>query len=210
MLFWICFIFAYIPIKLLFPTKVIGRKNLPKGKCIVASNHFSNADAPVYDIAFAIKFRYMAKIELFKNKFVAFFLKAFGGFAVDREKITPSVYKRTMLELKKGHKVFIFPEGTRNKSDSDEMGNAKAGVITFASKGDVEIVPMMIYKKPKLFHKNYIVVGEPFKVQGQNPSRLTHEEVQKNLEIYEQKMAELRAVLNEKLNLKKRHKDGDI
>ena len=210
MLFWICFILAYIPIKLMFPTKVIGRKNLPKGKCIVASNHFSNADAIIYDFSFAIKFRYMAKIELFKNKFSAFFINAFGGFAVNREKITPSVYKKTMLELKKGHKVFIFPEGTRNKSGSEEMGDAKAGVITFASKGDAVIVPMLLYKKPRLFHKNYIVVGEPFKVHGENPSRLTKEEVKVNLEIYENRMLELRANLNEKLNDKKGRKKKDV
>ena len=208
MFFVLAFIILFLPITIFYPTKVINRKNLPKKKkAIVTSNHYSNLDPIVLDIFLRRKFRFMAKIELFKNKFIGWVLKKMGGFAVDREKITPSTFKTTMNELKKGHQVFIFPEGRRNLSDTEELGDAKAGVITFASKGDAEIVPMLIYHKPKAFRKNYIIVGEPFKVQGENPSRLTKEEVEENLKIYTDKMNALRVELDEYVaSKKKKHK----
>ena len=43
------------------------------------------------------------------------------------------------------------------------MQNAKDGMIIFASKGEAEILPMLLYKKPKAFRKNYIVVGDLIK-----------------------------------------------
>jgi len=87
------------------------------------------------------------------------------------------------------------------------MADAKSGVITFASKGDAEIVPMLIYHKPKVFRKNYIIVGEPFKVQGANPARLTKEEIEENLAVYTKKMEQLRIELDEYVASKKRKKN---
>ena len=45
MLYTICLILVYLPLILLFPTKVIGIKNIPKkGKFIFCCNHQSNND----------------------------------------------------------------------------------------------------------------------------------------------------------------------
>ncbi len=86
------------------------------------------------------------------------------------------------------------------------MQEAKEGVIVFASKGESEILPMLIYKKPKIFRKNYIIVGEPIKIIGENPKRLTKEEVEENLKNYSEKMEELRAELNEIVAKRKKKK----
>lgn len=205
MVFVIAFAILYLPISILYPTWVINKKRLPKKKkCIATSNHYSNLDAIIYNFRFFTKFRFLAKKELFKTKISAWFFKKIGAIPVDRKQITPSVYKQTISELNNNKQVFIFPEGTRNKSGSEEMGDAKSGVIIFASKGDAEIVPMLLYRKPRIFRKNYIMVGEPFKVVGENPKRLTQEEIDKNLEIYTEKMANLRIELDE--FLAKKHK----
>ena len=207
MVFVILFAICYLPTVLLFPTKVIHKDRLDKKKkAIVASNHYSNVDPLLYNFKFFTKFRFMGKIELFKNKFSAWFFRQIGSFPVDRKQITPSVYKKVISELNNNKQVFIFPEGTRNKSGSEEMGDAKAGIITFASKGDAEIVPMLLYRKPKLFRRNYIIVGNPFKVEGENPKRLTPEEMEKNLERYKEAMDGLRAELDEMVNKKKKKK----
>ena len=208
MVFVIMFIICYLPISILFPTWVIHKDRLPKKKkCIVTSNHYSNLDPLIYNFRFFTKFRFMGKQELFNNKFSAWFFKCLGAFPVDRKQITPSVYKKTIAELNANHQVFIFPEGTRNKIGAEEeMGDAKTGLVIFASKGDAEIVPMLLYRRPKLFRKNYIIVGEPFKVVGENPKRLTQEEVQENMKIYADKMAELRAELDAKFAKKKKEK----
>jgi len=203
------FIFAYIvlalPFTILFPTKIIHKERLPKTKKYIGtSNHFSNLDSILYAFNFRRKFRFMAKKELFKNKLFGAVLKGLGGYPVDRDHPSPSVYKKTIGYLKDEKTVFIFPEGTRNKDDSTgEMLGVKSGIITFASRGEAEIVPMVLYRKSKIFRKNYIIVGEPFKVQGENPKKLTKEETDSNVKRYEQTMRDLRHELDTILNSKK-------
>ncbi len=206
MLFYIVFVILILPLLIFYPTKVLHKERMPKGKCIVTSNHYSNADGLVYISKFCRKFRFMAKAELFKNKFMAGIFYSIGMFPVDREHVSPSVFKKTISELNKNHQVFIFPEGTRNKADTEEMGSVKSGIITFASKGDAVIVPMVMYHKPKIFRKNYIIVGEPISVQGENPKRLTKEEIEQNVEHYTNVMKELRVELDEYVNNKKHKK----
>ncbi len=210
MIFVLAMIVLFLPITIFYPTKVIHKERMPKKrKCIATSNHYSNADPILFDVKFGHKFYFMAKIELFKNKFVGWFLKKLGGIPVDREKVSPSTFKETLTHLNKNHQIFIFPEGTRNKSGDEQLGDVKTGVITFASKGDAEIVPMIMYRKPKFLRKNYIIIGEPFKVEGENPKRLTKEEIDKNLERYTKAMDDLRKEIDEFVDAKKRKHKND-
>lgn len=196
-----------IPIYL-HPTKIINKKNMPKKgtKCIVASNHLSLWDAMLFHVYFFRRFRALAKKELYKNKLFTFVLRSLGGIPVDRDQIAPSTYKETMSVLNKNKQLLIFPEGTRNKTESEELQEAKTGLVLFASKSDSPIVPVVIYKKPRFFRKNYMIIGEPFKVIGENPKRLTKEEIEQNIENYVNIMADLRRQLDELVNSKKRKK----
>jgi 1-acyl-sn-glycerol-3-phosphate acyltransferase len=209
MFYVIGFIIMFLPVILLYPTKVLHKENLPKKgkKAILTSNHFSNFDPIIYDIFLFRKFRYMGKKELFDNKFVGFFMKDFGGFPVDREQITPSTYKTAMGLLKNDKQLFIFPEGTRNKTGTNEIQEIKSGFLIFASKGETAITPMLLYRKPKAFRKNYIIVGKPFELVGENPKRLTKEELEENLERYLQVLSDLRTELNDYVDSKKRKKN---
>ena len=206
-LYVIIFAIFMIPVWL-HRVKIINKKNMPKKgvKCIVASNHFSIWDPMIFHVKFWRRYRALAKKELFKNWLFTLVLRSLAGIPVDREKMSPSTYKEVMAALDKNKQVLIFPEGTRNKTESDDMQNAKTGVIIFASKADVPIVPVVIYKKPRFFRKNYMIVGEPFKVEGENPKRLTKEEIEKNTKIYMDKMAELRKQLDEMIENKKKKK----
>lgn len=205
-MFVLTFIILAIPFLIFLPTKVIHKERLPKNKkIIVTSNHYSNADTLIYDFKFARKFRYMAKKELFKNKIAGWYMRQVGAYPVDRDNFSPTVYKKTLEILKNNEPVFIFPEGTRNKSGSEDMLSIKSGIINFASRGEADIIPMLMYRPPKIFRKNYILVGEPFKIIGENPKKLTKEEVALNLERYEEVMKNLRIELDE-IALKKSKK----
>ena len=208
MLFVIAFVLMFIPVVLLFPTKFLNKENLPKRgtKAIVTTNHYSNFDPIVYDIFLFKKFRFMAKKELFKNSFLAFLMKSLGAFPVDRENMSPSTYKTVMRDLKNNKQIFIFPEGTRNKSGSKQLGEIKSGFLTLASKGECEITPMLMYRKPRIFRRNYVIIGKPFELIGENPKRLTKEELDENLERYLQVMSELRRELDEYVEGKKKKK----
>lgn len=193
----------FLPIIFLYPTKVIGKENYKKGKMIATSNHYSLKDPLIMIAKFRTKFRFVAKKELFKNKFLALILKGLKVIPVDRENPSPSTYKQVMSELKNDKAVFIFPEGTRRK-EGKENASVKEGIITFASKGDAEIVPMLFYQKPRIFRKNYIIVGEPMKIEGENPKKLTKEEKEANLNKYIEVMNDLQNKLDEFVANKKK------
>ena len=208
MVFYILYSLIYLPVLLLWPTKILHKEKMPKKKtkCIVTSNHYTNVDPFLYNVRFNRKFIFMAKKEIFKNKFSAFIFSRVGAFPVDRDNVTPAVYKRTLSELNQNHQVFIFPEGTRNKEGTEELGSVKTGIITFASKGETEIIPMLLHHAPKMFRKNYIIVGDPVKIVGENPKRLTKEEVEINVKNYTAAMDALRVEVDEFVNSKKKKK----
>ena len=66
--------------------------------------------------------------------------------------------------LKNNEKVAIFPEGTRNKTKTNDLQEIKGGAGVFAVKAKCCVVPMMMLKKPKLFCKTKVIVGEPFEL----------------------------------------------
>lgn len=208
MLFFLAILFLYIPAVVFHPTKILHKENIPKRgvKCIFSGNHYSNWDPILYDALFFRKLSIMSKKELFKNKFFAFILTRLGAFPVDREHLSPSSFKKTMAELKANHQVLIFPEGTRNKSGSKELLEIKSGFLTFASKGECDIIPMVMYQKPKIFRKNFVIIGKPFKIVGEDPKRLTKEELEENLERYLKVMSDLRKELDEFVESKKKRK----
>ncbi len=211
MFFILAYAVLFLPMILLFPTKIIHKERFNKKKrYVITSNHFSNTDSILYDIKFVTKFRFLAKKELYKTKFSAWVMTHLGTIPLDREKVAPSTFKQILTLLNNDKQIFIYPEGTRNKQELEGMQNAKEGMIVFASKGDAEILPMLLYRKPKVFRKNYIIIGEPIKLQGENTKRLTKEEIELNLEIYNQKMEELRAELVEYVNRKKNKKNKEI
>lgn len=210
MIFVIAFALVFIPIIILHPTKILHKENLPKrgNKAIVTSNHYSNWDAFVLDVYLFRKFRFMAKKEIFESKFGGFLYRQFGGIPVDRENVAPSTFKKVLTELKNNKQIFIFPEGTRNKGDFKTLGEIKSGFLTFASKGECDITPMLFYRKPKIFRKNYIIIGKPFKLEGENPKRLTKEELEMNLERYLKVLADLRTELDNFVERRKKSQEN--
>lgn len=185
-------IIAAMPVRMFYPTKIIGKKNIPKGACILSSNHTSNMDAVIFALKTWEKKYYLAKKELFKNKFMGFFLKKFGAIKIDRQSSDVTAIKNCLKVLKEGKKLFIFPEGTRVQNENMELGEVKHGVAMFAIKAKVPIVPIFISKKPKPFRRNKIFIGEPFTLEEFYGKKLDNEELEKAGEIVTRKMNEVR------------------
>ena len=164
MLYYIIIIFLLIPLSILVPIKKIGKKNLKelKGKhYIISCNHMSNWDPVMMDIKFNRKHRFLAKKELFKNKFFGACMKSFGAIPVDRSKPDPSSIKEVFRHLNKGHHVCIFPQGTRAKTTRVEGGSAKEGVAMFSIRTNTPVVPMMYTRKLKMFRRAKLLIGKP-------------------------------------------------
>jgi len=163
MIFWICFWILFLPISLFVPTKIVNKKKFPKLKkqnAIICCNHTSNFDAVLLDIKFIKKFRYLGKIELFKNKFKGWFMKKLGCIPVDRSKADLGAIKKTLAVLKDGKPLGIFPQGTRAEEGEIDVETVKNGVTMFSLRTNTPVLPMAIARKPKWFRKNYLVVGD--------------------------------------------------
>lgn len=193
MLFWLVVIVIFIPIKLFFPTKTIGKKNLPKGKAIYACNHQSNVDIMILACGIRKKLYALGKAELFKSKISAWFFRNIGCIKVERGKPDIEAVKKTLNILNKKDKpMVIFPTGTRHSSQ-DEINELKNGVAMFSIKTHAPIIPMVIVKKPKIFRFNKLVIGEPLdlsKYEGRKADKELYTEISQDLQIAMDKLIE--------------------
>jgi len=150
---------------LLYPTKIIGKERIPKGKAVFASNHYSHIDVAIFATALFRKgINFLAKKELFEKKRKAKFFSRMGGIPVDRGNIDVKAMRKVIDVLDSGKQIVIFPEGTRRKDGAEEMLPFKSGSALFALKTKTQIVPITILKKPKIFRRNYLYIGEPFEL----------------------------------------------
>ena len=163
MIFWICFALLWPFITILWPTRIINKKRLPKAKkqnVIMACNHMSNVDLPLIAIKFCRKFTYIGKAELFKNKFLGWLLRKFDVIPVDRSKADLGAIKKVLGAINRKRHVCICPQGTRSKPGEIDEETVKSGISLFALRTGTPVLPTVILKKPKLFRFNKIIVGE--------------------------------------------------
>jgi 1-acyl-sn-glycerol-3-phosphate acyltransferase len=166
MFFHIAQFLAYIPLKILYPTRFYGRKNLLKGIAVLCVNHTSNQDAPLLAANLFEKKYFLAKQELFSSKFKASVMKFCGGIPINRQKPTLEQIKTTLGILKSNKKLVVFPEGTRvkDKVEQGEMGETKNGAAMFAIKSKAPVIPVWYERKPRLFRLTKVYIGEPFEL----------------------------------------------
>lgn len=183
-MFWIILTLIFLPIKILFPTKIVGKKNLPKGKAIYASNHQTNFDIMIIACGIFRRMYALGKAELFSNKFSSWFMHSIGCIKVERGKADIEAVKIVFNTLNKKNKpIVIFPTGTRNSSP-DEVQDLKNGVAMFSTKTHSPIVPMVLIKKPRLFRPNKLVIGKPLdlsKYEGRKADKELYAEINRDL-----------------------------
>lgn len=182
--------------RVIFPTKIIGMENMPKDKALVISNHYSACEVfPVGVRLFKKEFHAMAKKELFKFRPFGFILKKLGGIPVDRSGSDTTAMKTVIKLLSSGKQVFMCPEGTRNKVVDGKMLPIKTGAAVFAVKTKTQLVPMLFYKKTRVFRKNYLMIGEPYELSEFYTDR-TPDMKERATEVIKQKFDELRQKLD--------------
>ncbi len=173
----------------MFPTFFKGMKNLPKGRAIIICNHTSNIDPALVEFSsWRIKY-YLAKKELYKNKFVGGFLKRIRTIPIQRGKSDIAAIKACLNVLNKNKILVMFPEGTRNKK-SEALGEVKGGAAMFAIKTRSPIVPVWIKKRPRLFRFNTLRYGKPFTLEEFYDKKLDSEVLEQAGKIIAQKLLE--------------------
>lgn len=139
-----------------------GRENIPPNTTVIfASNHRTNADPPLVGCSLRGRHAFMAKEELFENKFFGGLIRLLGAFPVSRGKGDTGVIDTAVERLNNNCSLMIFPEGTRSKDGKVHKGHSGAGLIS--ARSGKPIVPVGIVFGEKLKFRTRVTVkyGKP-------------------------------------------------
>ncbi|MBE7083644.1 MAG: 1-acyl-sn-glycerol-3-phosphate acyltransferase [Clostridiales bacterium] len=186
----------YCVFKLLYPSKIYGKENIPEGTAVFVCNHFSALDCGFVLKAYPKDIYFLAKKELFEKKICAKFLKSYGGLPIDRDNPDMRTLIAPIKVLKEGHKLAIFPEGTRNKTKTNELQEIKGGTVIFAVKARCPIVPMMLSGKCRIFRKTRLIIGKPFYLDEFYGKKLTDDVIDEMAKKVREKMLEQQRLLS--------------
>ena len=148
--------------KILYRYKVKNNNTIPaEGGVILASNHMSFADPVLLGLTQKRRLYFMAKSELFSNKFAAAVIRALGAFPVDRGAGDGKAIKTGEDILREGNVMTIFLEGGRTKTG--ELMRPRSGCALIAQQTQLPVVPCCITKKNfnHVFSRMTIHYGEP-------------------------------------------------
>ena len=134
--------------KLKLNVKVINEDKIPKdGQFLLVSNHRSVIDPLIVEMALKnsnLFGHWISKKELYNSFFFGVFVRNGGAVLLDREKSNMSSFFTDIKECtKKGDSIFIFPEGTRNKTEN-AIGEFKSGSQIIAIKNRLNMLPVYI------------------------------------------------------------------
>ena len=138
--------------------KIENEDKLPKdGQYIVIINHRSIIDPPIVEIALNdtnLFGPWISKKELYNSFFFGLFVRHAGSILLDREKSQMSGFFAEIKDsVKSGQSIFIFPEGTRNKTDKP-ITDFKDGTRIIALKNRLPILPLYIKTNAQKALKN--------------------------------------------------------
>ena len=157
---WIVRGAIYIWCKIYYRAQINGLENIPKeGPLIFCGNHRSYLDPPLMVVTAKRDMKFLAKEELYKNKFLAFLGWVFEAIPVKRDEKDIQAIKMSLKDLKEGNCIALFPEGTRNGLDKGEK--LKDGVAFFAVRSGAKVIPCGIKGGTKEQRKVTITYGKP-------------------------------------------------
>jgi 1-acyl-sn-glycerol-3-phosphate acyltransferase len=141
-IYWIGWMAFGAAFRSLFGLRVTGMENLiTEGPVLVAANHQSFLDPPLIGFLYQDEMVYLARKTLFKGIGRWLYLQ-WNAIPVDQDKPDMSSLKTIIRKLKEGHRVLVFPEGSRTLDG--RIGEAAPGIGLIAVKSGVPIQPLRI------------------------------------------------------------------
>lgn len=156
---------------------VTGTEHIPRsGGAVLAINHTGYLDFALGGSAARKARRYvrfMAKEEIFANKYAGPLMRGMRHIPVDRGSGAGS-FRAALQALKAGEIVGVFPEATISRSF--ELREFKNGTVQLAAMAGVPLVPMTIWGSQRIWTKDHpkrlgrhhfpisIAIGEPIPV----------------------------------------------
>ncbi|MEX2542467.1 MAG: lysophospholipid acyltransferase family protein [Trueperaceae bacterium] len=148
--------------RLAYGLDIEGAELVPReGGLVVASNHFSTLDPPVMGVAVPREINYMAKKELFENRYMRALALGLRAFPVDRSRSDLGAIKYSLKRLREGVAIGIFIQGTRNAGDVAALD----GAAFLALRAGVPLQPAAIWREGKRYHVRF---GTPIRPEGRD------------------------------------------
>ena len=134
--------------KLGLEVKVLNPEKIPKsGQFLLICNHRSAIDPLIIEIALqnsTLFGHWISKKELYNSLFFGLFVRNAGTILLDRTNSQMSgFFAEIKSVLSKGDSIYIFPEGTRNKSN-EAIAAFKDGSGLISVKNRLDILPIYI------------------------------------------------------------------
>lgn len=141
-IYWLGWMSFGCAFRSLFGMRIIGAENLiTEGPVLVASNHQSFLDPPLIGNLYQDEMVYLARKTLF-NKVTRWVYTQWNAIPVDQDRPDMASLKMIIRKLKEGHRVLVFPEGSRTLDG--ELGAAAPGIGLIAVKSGVPVQPVRI------------------------------------------------------------------
>ena len=137
----------------------IGEENVPQDTPVLyIGNHRSFFDVPLTYPRCPIRTGYVAKKEMEKVPLLSTWMKRLHCLFLDRKDIKQGL--KTILEaiekVKSGISICIFPEGTRNKNESElELLPFHEGSFKIATKAKCPIIPIAISNSANIWEAHF-------------------------------------------------------
>lgn len=197
-------------VQIFFPYKLIGKEKVKDGACILVGNHYRIWDIVHMACVTDEKVHFIAKQEIFENKFLAHLCDIVEAIPVSRDGQDAKAVMIALRYLKKGEKISMFPEGTRNRT-KEELLPLKGGAALFAIKAKAPIYPVMCVRKTRLFRRTKVIVGDAIDLSAFYDRKMAAEDYAEAEEIIREAMLSTRRnylAEQEAKKLAKREKKG--
>ena len=185
---------------------VEGLEEIPEKEAVLfIGNHRSYFDIVV---AYSILPRptgFISKKEIAKIPNIELWMRELHCLFLDRENLKQNlqVIIEAIKQVKAGISMWIYPEGTRTKGESElELGEFKAGSFKIAEKSGCKIVPVAMINTRRIMEEDfprlhsakvYVQFGKPI-----NLSELSEEDRKNIAEYTKERIREMLAELKEK------------
>jgi len=148
----------------LTPNRNYGAERVPlTGGVVLAFNHFSWIDPPLFGAACPRTIHYVAKVEAHRAPGLGQLIRAYGTISVRRGESDREAVRLMREAAREGHALGLFVEGTRQLSGVP--GHAHPGAAMVALQEGVPVQPAAIHGtqtwRPGNFHPASIAWGEP-------------------------------------------------
>ena len=166
---------------------VKGLENIPKDQAVLyVGNHRSYFDILVGYTTVPNLMGFVAKKEMLRYPLLRSWMVNVNCLFLDRQDIKAGL--KTILEgiekVKNGTSMWIFPEGTRNKNESElDLMQFKEGSLKSAEKTGCPVIPVAMTRTADIFEKHTPIIkptnvtvyyGKPFYIKELEPEQKKH------------------------------------